>query len=461
MLPRYMNLLMEYHQALPGQLPVEPITGSEAEFLKRQSVVLEEVAAILAGSENFRQMRDIIDTADAKCRVDMVNVLARQLKFTGKLVHGMHSMNELAKLPMDPSFCCDLFVEEIKKLVGGQRVRLWLVDEKKSCIWEHDPEQANPAKRPFVAPGERSRASTPKSNNAEDLALRAVWRGAVVDEPVQLDPDIMCEPVRYKGAIVAIIQCFVDVHQENAAPFTQLDHLQLCYVCELAGVIFHRMLVFQDSIGSVERALRTFALTSHYPCSALEIYALTRIQLQHAQNMLGASFCLIYLTAGHGLKERRMWTRRGDGIDTTVEVAYGRGIAGWVAEQEAPVVSNDAENDKRFDFVLDTAYAAGLRADSRKFLVSSVLAVPMKRQDGSLFGVCSMVNHDNRGSGEFTRADLRFLELQCELTMLSFKETRLEDNSFTAYENVPEALRRIRMLLRVEWSLYFQMVTRE
>jgi hypothetical protein len=150
-----------------------------------------------------------------------------------------------------------------------------------------------------------------------------------------------------------------------------------------------------------------------------------------------------------------MWTRRADGLDTTMEIIYGSGIAGWVAEEEAPVLSNDAEQDKRFDFVVDTAYAAGMTAKSRIFKVSSILSVPMKRHDGTLFGVCSMINRNGK---TFSRGDQRLLEQHCELAVLSFKETKSEDSAFTPYETVAEALKRCKMLLSVEWALFFQAV---
>ena len=95
------------------------------------------------------------------------------------------------------------------------------------------------------------------------------------------------------------------------------------------------------------------------------------MQLRHTQGILGASLCLVYLTFGAGLGEGKLWTRRADGLDTTIEISYGVGIVGWVAEEETPVVSNDVENDKRFDIRLDTAYAAGMSEKKRTFRYSS------------------------------------------------------------------------------------------
>jgi len=93
-----------------------------------------------------------------------------------------------------------------------------------------------------------------------------------------------------------------------------------------------------------------------------------------------------------------MWTRRSDGPNVAMEISYGDGIAGWVADEEEPYLSNDVENDKRFDFKIDTAFSGGLTENSRPFKVSSLMSIPMKRHDGSLFGVYSVINTqvDNR-----------------------------------------------------------------
>ena len=87
-----------------------------------------------------------------------------------------------------------------------------------------------------------------------------------------------------------------------------------------------------------------------------------------------------------------MWTRRSDGPNVAMEISYGDGIAGWVADEEEPYLSNDVENDKRFDFKIDTAFSGGLTENSRPFKVSSLMSIPMKRHDGSLFGVYSVIN---------------------------------------------------------------------
>lgn len=150
---RYLGRLMECQNASVGELPLHPITGSQSEFMKRQPVVLEQMSNILAGFDHARKFRETIDLDDAKCRQDMVDVIARQFKFMGMLMRVMYCVEDLSKAPMDPAVCCQRFVEEVKLLVNAKTVRLWLVDEKKSLIWEWIPGQGKPVQRHFVVSG--------------------------------------------------------------------------------------------------------------------------------------------------------------------------------------------------------------------------------------------------------------------------------------------------------------------
>lgn len=119
-----------------------------------------------------------------------------------------------------------------------------------------------------------------------------------VDEELYGDSTILCEPILYNGAIVAIVQCFLDdqdgntgrIHfpvrrhvqisdplDENSplnfcllhvctklglrSSFSASDHLLLRFMSELSGILFHRLQVFVDSMKSVETTMRLFVLT--------------------------------------------------------------------------------------------------------------------------------------------------------------------------------------------------------
>ena len=455
----YMKRLLRIDNASPGALPSHPITGSEDEFLKRQPLVLEQVNRILGGADDFKDFIDAINKCGAKGRVDMLNVVAQQFKRIGMLSRAMHCLVGISSSPLDPAASWSHFVSEVHLLLGASKVRLWLVDEQRSLIWEWDPSGHEREKRPFVM----TTIGEGESPSAERLALHAMAMSHD-DDDLNGDSKVLCEPVRHKGAIVAVVQCFLheintdkdgtDLAEKTA--FTETDDLMLRFMCQSSGFLFHRTHVFIDSMSSLMRTMRLFVLTSHYPLTSGDMYTLSVMQLKHTQATLGASLCVLYLASGHGIMHGRMWTKRADGLDTHVEISFGEGIAGWVARELSPVVSNDAENDPRFDSCADLAFAAGASKHARNFRVASILSIPMKRHDGTLFGVCSMIK-DNKNSSPFTHADHHLLELHCELVVTSFRDVTPEGSEFKPYETIADALNRCKMLLNVEWALFFQL----
>ena len=76
----------------------------------------------------------------------------------------------------------------------------------------------------------------------------------------------------------------------------------------------------------------------------------------------------------------------------------GRGIAGWVAQHNAPLVVNDPANDARFYGEIDRIEG---------FVTRSILAVPLSIQDRQL-GVVEAIN---KVDGRFEPADERLLML--------------------------------------------------
>ncbi len=81
----------------------------------------------------------------------------------------------------------------------------------------------------------------------------------------------------------------------------------------------------------------------------------------------------------------------------TIRVKRGQGIAGWVAENQQPLIINDTYSDKRF-------YT---RVDSQSgFRTNSMICIPLQVETRTI-GVLQAIN---RQHGEFTNHDLRLLQ---------------------------------------------------
>lgn len=75
-------------------------------------------------------------------------------------------------------------------------------------------------------------------------------------------------------------------------------------------------------------------------------------------------------------------------------VPKGQGIAGWVFENDTPLIVPDVQNDERFYNYVDEAL---------KFITREMIAVPL-RSSGKVIGVMQVINKKN---GKFNHDDLK------------------------------------------------------
>jgi len=72
------------------------------------------------------------------------------------------------------------------------------------------------------------------------------------------------------------------------------------------------------------------------------------------------------------------------------------GIAGWVVENQQPIIVNHPRQDWRFSVQVDEAF---------HFTTRSIASVPVTSQQGNFLGVIQLLNK----RGEFTQADIALL----------------------------------------------------
>jgi hypothetical protein len=137
---------------------------------------------------------------------------------------------------------------------------------------------------------------------------------------------------------------------------------------------------------------------------AEDMRRLMALQIEHARRIIGARAAVLYLVVGAdellaapapapALRggQARLWTERADGLQSRMEVPFGAGVAGWVAEHDASVLLEAPEEDARFDVEVDTACGAGT-ARARTYAVDSLVAVSVKTRAGMLVGVVVATN---------------------------------------------------------------------
>lgn len=96
-------------------------------------------------------------------------------------------------------------------------------------------------------------------------------------------------------------------------------------------------------------------------------------------------------------------------------VPLGKGVAGWVAENQQPVIINDVQNDTRFTGQIDK---------SSGFSTRSILAIPMV-VNGELVGVAEALN---KIGGTYTPEDQRVMEHLTSLAAATIYNARMAED---------------------------------
>ncbi len=129
--------------------------------------------------------------------------------------------------------------------------------------------------------------------------------------------------------------------------------------------------------------------------ATLNFDQLLGVIMKIVKNAVGADAVSLMLleTGGKSLRFELARGRRDNKI-RGLKIPVGVGIAGWVAENLKPVLSNDAPNDPRYSVELEGKLGIRPRA---------IVAIPLKRR-GELVGVLDMVT--KRKTKTFTPEDL-------------------------------------------------------
>jgi sigma-B regulation protein RsbU (phosphoserine phosphatase) len=98
----------------------------------------------------------------------------------------------------------------------------------------------------------------------------------------------------------------------------------------------------------------------------------------------------------------------------------GVGVAGYVAEKGESVLINDVAADPRFDASTDRRTG---------FTTRNMLCVPLRKPEGTLLGSLQAIN---RLDGEFTEADLAYLESFAALAAVAVEREQLAQEAFRA-----------------------------
>ena len=150
--------------------------------------------------------------------------------------------------------------------------------------------------------------------------------------------------------------------------------------------------LYDELSRSVER-LNRIVEASKLLNSTLDLAELTRIILQIVRDEVGIERGTVFVVSEDGTRLRSLVAQE---VDAEIEVKFGSGIAGAVAETGEVIDITDAYSDERFDRSFDAQL---------DFRTNDIYCMPARNRDGELIGVLQLLNR----SRPLTQTDQDFL----------------------------------------------------
>ena len=174
------------------------------------------------------------------------------------------------------------------------------------------------------------------------------------------------------------------------------QELELAQAIINVGAVGVQDAIHLETADARSTQLQTLAEIGREMTSTLELEAALENAMRHAQRLLQAEACVLFLLDEQGqelvLKASGGPQPRIRGVTIRLE----EGIAGWVARSRQPLIVNDVRSNPLYHSAIDGQ--TGL-------LTTSVLCVPLETR-GEVLGVIEAINHPH---GAFTENDQQVL----------------------------------------------------
>lgn len=174
------------------------------------------------------------------------------------------------------------------------------------------------------------------------------------------------------------------------------------------------------------REYRVLLEVSHLINSTLEIDMILIHAMEKGKEIVKAEACSLML-----LDEERdelvykvALGEKGKMVQEKFRLAWGQGIAGWVAKEAKPLIVNDVRKETHFYRRVDEATGFETRA---------VLCVPL-RVKNKILGVIELINPKEKS--QFTQEDLEIFEAFSDQVAIALENARLYENLKQAYEEL-------------------------
>jgi signal transduction histidine kinase len=353
-----------------------------------------------------------------------ITALEAQLRIQTERVRSIQEISVALSSTLDLDRLLVLIMDEVTRLMDAERSTLFLCDPPRGEVWSKIAQEAT--------------VREIRLKYGEGLAGHVAVTGETVNIPdaycdSRFQPDwdrltgfrtrsVLAEPLRDKrGEILGVIQ----VLNKRSGPFTVEDEALLAALGAQAAVSIEQSKLYQAVVAKNEERLATYRELGRRMRELELLFEIEQeinraddqaaaidLTIRRIVEVLGAEAGSILLTDERG---GDLYFRHAAGLKSEAirrfRLPLGQGIAGWVAREGIPVLSNDPSHDPRHRWPI---------AETIDFPARSILCVPL-RAEGRILGAMELVN--KRG-GEFGDDDLKLATLVAGLISMSLEQAR-------------------------------------
>jgi len=212
----------------------------------------------------------------------------------------------------------------------------------------------------------------------------------------------LCVPLKRKDKVLGVLEVFnkkpsdeeLKETDKGVAPFTEEDQKLIVSLSNEIVIVIENAMLFNQlqrkvvELDNVLKATEAIAL-------ALQLDLLLDMIMELGMNVMDAEGCSVLLidkeekklqfVAASGAKKEEL---------KKLSLDIGEGIAGWVVQNDQPLIIQDVSKDSRFSTRVDETLGQETK---------SLICVPLKVKD-KIIGVMEVIN--KRGDKSFTESDM-------------------------------------------------------
>ncbi len=248
--------------------------------------------------------------------------------------------------------------------------------------------------------------------------------------------NVLCVPLKRKGETLGVLEVFnkklsreeLKEGDKGVAPFTAEDQKLIVSLSNEIVMVIENAMLFNERERKVVE-LDNLLKATEAIASAMQLDPLLDMIMELGMNVMDAEGCSVLLVDE---KEKKLQFVAASGAKKEevkkLSLDMGEGVAGWVAQNDQPLLIEDVSKDSRFSKKVDET----LEQETK-----SLICIPLKVKERTI-GVMEVMN--KRGDRTFTERDMVLFKPLSAQAAVAIERARLYEDLEDMYISTVKSL---------------------